>query len=62
MECNLEYFGHIHQKFDDMDFVDFVFKHEWLVAQREKEQNQENGTPGMISLNDIFAKMQSGKE
>jgi hypothetical protein len=65
MECNLEYFGNIHQNFDNVDFADFVFKHEWLADQKAKEKKQEEGNtnnPGMLSLNEMLSKMNTGKD
>lgn len=60
MECNLEYEGNIHPNFDQMLFSDFVFKHEWLVEKKKKEAQEGSKKPGMLSLNEMVQRMQSG--
>ena len=64
MECNLEYYGNMHQNFDIMEFPDLVFKYDWLVDKKKHEkQEQETGSQqGMMSLNDMMSMAQSGKE
>lgn len=58
----LEYHGRMHPNFDVMDFLEFTYKYEWVIRQKDKEAKEQSGESGSMSIADMITRMNTGRD